>query len=242
MIFEYCEDADLYFGINTGFFMIGILFYIIGLTGPHFSVRSLLYLFTNFTFWITVLMAFFINRCDSNSCQLKYHIGQLVAMAGDIGYMVILAINTNLILERKWIIMLGVLALPSIVSIETWGVVHLLELINIKTYTNLGLIGEFGMILACFFNTAVNLLCFWRFLKYKQLAGLKMILIQYLMGAIFSLIIEISLIAMHFIFDYPSIMSSQMGVATFFINLNIEYFVLYQSRIIILTEIQSYNS
>jgi hypothetical protein len=242
MIFKPDENIAMFFGINTGFFILGILFYIIGLAGPLLSVRSLLYLFTVTSFWGTVFFGYLLNGCTTNSCQLKYHIVTMIIGNGGVGYFAILIMNTVSILDRKWIYTLCFIALPAILAIEAWYIFHVIELAGIKTRVNLHTLNLVCMILTSVNDSIVNIICLWRFSKYKHIVGLKNVLKQYVSGVIFSLLADVALVIVHIVLDLHALIAAQFVVISLFINLNIEYFLLYQLRIVILGEIQFCNS
>jgi hypothetical protein len=132
--------------------------------------------------------------------------------------------------------------LPAVLSFEAWIIIYFLESYGISTGVNTSFLASFCTILTSLTDFVVNMVCYWKFSKYKNIEGLRTLLNQFLTGAIFSLGIDIAMIAVCCIYGYGEFTITQMTISSVLINLNIEYFLMYQCRIIIISQIQTYNS
>jgi hypothetical protein len=126
--------------------------------------------------------------------------------------------------------------------IEIWIILYFLEYNGISTGVNIALFTLFCSILTSLTDFIVNMICYWKFSKYKNIEGLRTLLNQFLSGTVFSLVIDTIMIFGCRNFGYGEFTITQITTCSVLINLNIEYFLMYQCRIVILSQIQAYNS
>jgi hypothetical protein len=233
---------SIFFGINIGLTVIGVLFYIIRLTGPLKSWRSFAYLFTVISLGGISVSAFLLYFKVGGVKSYIYHILDIVFAQGAAGYFLILVMNTLLVLDRKWIYIILSIPLPAIILLEIWIFSLLVEDLDIKTNINLELLGILSTSLTCITDFLINVICYFNFRKYKDIQALNELLNQYASGSIFSLLLDIAFIALSQIFKFDNLTMGQVATVALFINLNIEYFLLYQIRLVLLSQIQIHNS
>ncbi|KXN67940.1 hypothetical protein CONCODRAFT_9906 [Conidiobolus coronatus NRRL 28638] len=236
------SNISLFTGINIGICAVGILFYTIRLTGPFKTLRSSVYLITIISFLFTSIFSYMQTVCSDIQCKINYLIAETVSTQFAAGYFVILILNTYRILDKNWLYFLFSIPLPAILSVEVWLIVYFLKYYGISTSVNVPLLTIFCTSLTSLTDFIVNMVCYCKFSNYKDITGLRTLLNQFLTGTIFSICLDISMIAVSYNLDFGEFTITQMTLISALINLNIEYFLMYQCRIIILSQIQTYNS
>jgi hypothetical protein len=242
MPFSNESNTLLFTGINIGICAVGILFYIIRLTGPFKTLRSAVYLITIISVLLTSISSNMQALCSDFQCKINYLIVESISSQFASGYFVILILNTYKILDRNWLYFLFSIPLPAILSFEAWFVINFLEYYGISTGVNVRLLTLFCTLLTSLTDFIINMVCYWKFSKYKDIGGLKTLLNQFLTGTVFSICLDLTMICVGHSLGYGEFTITQMTLISGLINLNIEYFLMYQCRMVILAQIQIHNS
>jgi hypothetical protein len=232
----------LLLGTNIGFWCIGILFYVIQLTGPLTSLISILYLFTLFAFGFTVLFNYLVGVNLNSNNVVILQIITFVASDMSASYFAILVVNTYKIIERRWLYLLCAIPLPAAIAINLWCLEDTFTIFKIKTGMNINVLSLVGDVLIIFSEFVINFICYVKFLKYKDIPGFKSLLNQYLSGMIFSLLIDVIVRIVVYYLQLNPYTSAQLSISSGYLNLNIEFFLLNRIRILLMSQIIMNNS
>jgi hypothetical protein len=146
----------LFLGVNIGFWCIGILFYIIQLTGPLNSLTSILYLFTTFSFGLCSLFGYLVLiNLESDNLYI-YVIIDTVFANGSAGYFAILIANIYKIIERKWLYLLCALPIPLSIGVNLWSFQMFFDALKIETGMDLSTLAVVSDILVIITEFLIN--------------------------------------------------------------------------------------
>ncbi|KXN66601.1 hypothetical protein CONCODRAFT_11507 [Conidiobolus coronatus NRRL 28638] len=232
----------LLLGTNIGFWCIGILFYIIQLTGPLTSLVSILYLFTIFAFGLCALFNYLVEVNIDNSSAIIFQICTFIFSNLSASYFAILVVNTYKVIERRWLYFLCALPLPMAIAVNLWCLVDTLNIFKIETGMKIYALSMVGDVLVIFTEFTINFICYIKFHKYKYIPGFKSLLTQYLSGMIFSLLIDVAVRIIIYYLQLNPHTFAQLSIASAYINLNIEFFLLNRIRIVLMSHIIINNS
>jgi hypothetical protein len=232
----------LLLGANIGFWCIGILFYIIQLTGPLTSLASNLYLFTLFAFGLTVVFNYLVEiNIDNNNANI-YQICVFLASNMSVSYFAILVVNTYKVIERRWLYFLCALPLPMAISVNIWCLLETFDVFKIETGLSSYSASIVSDVLVIITEFVINIICYMKFRKFKDIPGFNSLLNQYLSGIMFSLLLDIISRIIVFYLQLNERTIAQLTVGSGYINLNVEFFLLNRIRLVLMSQIIMNNS
>jgi hypothetical protein len=232
----------LILGSNIGFWCIGMLFYIIQLTGPLTSLPSILYLFTIFSFGLTSLSSYLLEINMDSDYAYVYQILLTIFANFSASYFAILVVNTYKIIERKWLYFICVLPLPMGIVMNLWCLQDIFNLYKINSGMSASVLSIMTDLFAVTTQFAINTICYFKFTNFKGIPGFKSLLNQYVAGLVFSLIIDVILRVISFHLHFGERTIVQICVVSGYINLNLEFFLLNRIRMILMSHIIMHNS
>ncbi|KXN66599.1 hypothetical protein CONCODRAFT_11505 [Conidiobolus coronatus NRRL 28638] len=232
----------LFLGVNIGFWCIGVLFYIIQLTGPLNSLTSILYLFTLFSFGFAVLFSYLVEINMDNNYAYIFQICTFIASNMSVSYFAILVVNTYKVIERKWLYILCAIPLPMAISVNIWCLLDTFKVFKVETSLDNYAVSIVADVLVIFTEFAINAICYLKFRKFKDIPGFKSLLNQYLSGILFSLLIDVVTRSIAFNLQLNDRTIAQITVGSGYINLNVELFLLNRIRMVLMSQIIMHNS
>jgi hypothetical protein len=227
-------------GMVIGLIMVGILFYIIKLTGEYTATMSVVYLTTNLGI-IGLTAGEFMLEFLSPQAKIAGHFVTLIFSNSALGYFWVLIQNTLFMLTKLDLALIIVFPLPILIASYVYYISNITRFFGLEDGMNhnaLMLVCAVGYTLVSFI---ANYVCYNRFKQYKVHPIMDPLVGQYLTGILIVLFIDICFVILAIVFNNVNL-SVHCCSSIIMIGLNMEYFLLFRLRNQTLAIIETQNS
>jgi hypothetical protein len=220
--------------------LIGMLFYLINLTGDYKSIQSIAFLVSVFGM-ISDAICWTVYQFIDPFYHLHLTITIFILSSAVCGYFVILIYNAYAICLRVDFIAIMVTLLPLLAASFIPVIVSITRYFGVEDSINLQACSYISAILDVLVYANTNYICYRRFHQYKNNEVMESLLFQYKMGIITVVIMDSLFCSLTFIFIDRTLFYYCL-ISIVIIGLTMEYFLLYRLRNHVMYLIQEANS